>query len=51
MWQIRTKNAAGIILIPVYKQLGNRNTLILDTLALQAAVDSTVCHNINTNKA
>jgi len=30
---------------PLNKQLGNTNTLFLDTLALQSAVDSTVCHN------
>jgi len=45
MRQIRTTNAACTI--PVYKQLGNTNTLFLDTLALQSAVDSRVCHNIN----
>jgi len=33
MRQIRKKNAACII--SVYKQLGNTNTLFLDTLALQ----------------
>jgi len=33
MRQMRTKNAACII--SVYKQLGNTNTIFLDTLALQ----------------
>jgi len=30
----------------VYKQLGNTNTLILETV-ISTALDSTVCHNIN----